>query len=109
MAEVEKEADWLAWLRAACERDTQREVAERLKVSPAMVNQALKGTYRGNLAQLENRVRGELMNEKVGCPVLWEISKARCEEEQRRPFRMSSHLTVKLFVTCPTCPRRTVK
>lgn len=99
--------DWLEALRRACAETSQSKVAARLHVSTTMVCQALAGKYRGNLGNLEARVRGELMNRTVDCPVLGEISLRRCQDEQRRPFATTNHIRVQLYLACRgTCPHR---
>lgn len=98
--------DWLLVLGQACDADSQAAIARRLKVSAAAVNQVLKGTYLGSPANLEIRVRGELMGKTLGCPVLGEISVSRCFDEQRRPYAGTNPLRVRLYRACQTCPNR---
>ena len=99
-------ADWISALARECEATSQGKVAKRLGVSPAMINQALKGAYRGNLARLEERVRGEFLQKTVTCPVLAEISTRRCQDEQAQPFSTSSRLAVALHRACQSCVHR---
>jgi transcriptional regulator with XRE-family HTH domain len=91
---------WLHVLRAACAANTQRVVAERLRVSQSALNQVLQGKYKAKTAKIEARVRGEFMLESVECPVLGEISKRRCQDEQRRPFAATSHVRVAIYKAC---------
>ena len=99
-------ADWIDVLRAACEASSQTKVARRLAVSAALVNQVLRGRYKASLTRLEARVRGELMRETLSCPVLGEISKRRCQDEQRRPFAATNPQRVALYGACRTCTHR---
>ena len=93
--------DWLEVLEGACMKpSSQAEVARRLGVSATMVNLVLKGTYKGNLQRLETLVRGTLMNESVTCPVLGEISKRRCLDEQARPFAVTNPQRVAVWRAC---------
>jgi len=103
-----KPAEWLLALAEECDRpgQSQGKVSERLGVSPAVVNQALKNAYKGRLDRLEERVRGELMREVVGCPILGEISKRACLDHQGRKYSATNPLRVKLFSACKTCPNR---
>ena len=97
--------EWIETLRAECERTSQSRAAARLGVSPAMVNQALRGKYKGNLARLERLVRGELMKETVTCPVLGEIGAKRCLDEQARRFASTNPQRVQLYRACRNgCP-----
>ena len=101
-----KPLEWLLALALECDRTSQGKAAERLGVSPAVVNQALKNAYKGRLDRLEERVRGELMREVVGCPILGEISKRACLDHQGRKYSATNPLRVKLFSACKTCPNR---
>ena len=92
--------DWLDVLRKSCESSSQSKVAKRLCVSAALVNQVLKGNYKGNLKGIESRVRGEFMNRTVECPVLDVISSLDCEEHQRRPFAATNDRRVATYFAC---------
>lgn len=96
--------DWMNTLRKACESTSQREVADRLGVSPSALSGVLKGKYAASTSNFEKRVRGVLMNEKVRCPVGGVISKKLCQDQQGRPFIGTSPLRVMLSKTCPKCP-----
>jgi transcriptional regulator with XRE-family HTH domain len=97
---MSKTKDWLETLRQECEASSQVKIARRLGVSTAMINQVLKGVYKGNASRLEALVRGELMLENVACPVLGEISKRRCLDEQARPFGATNPQRVALYKAC---------
>lgn len=99
-------ADWIDVLGAECAHASQAKLAKRLGVSAAMINQVLRGRYTGNTANLEQRVRGELMRETVICPVLGETSKRDCLDAQSRPFAATNPQRVQLFTACKTCPNR---
>lgn len=98
--------DWIAALAAECDRSSQGKVAGRLNISSAVVNQVLGNTYTGRVDRVEARVRGELLNAKVLCPILAEISKRECLDNQRLKFTGTNPLRVRLFVACKTCPNR---
>lgn len=103
-------SDWIEALRTECERTSQSRTARRLGVSPTMVNQALNGTYKGNIARLETLVRGELMSETVECPVLGEITKRRCLDEQARPFAPTNPQRVACYKACRSgCPHSSLE
>lgn len=98
--------EWIVVLAESCDTQSQAAVARKLGVSGAMINQALKNTYAGRLDRLEQRVRGDLMNETVACPVLGEITKRRCVDEQGRPYAATNALRVELRRACLRCPNR---
>lgn len=101
--------EWIVVLAEECDRTSQVQASKRLNVSGAMVNQALRNAYNGRLDRLEERVRGEFMNEKVACPVLGEISSRECLDHQRRPYSASNHMRVALFRACRSCPNNRSK
>jgi len=101
-------SDWLVVLREACERkgSSQAAVAKKLKYSPAVINQVLKGTYKGDVNSVQRAVEGALMGLTVECPVIGELARNQCLEFQRREFAATNHLRVQLSRACPTCPNR---
>lgn len=101
--------EWVLVLAEVCDARSQSAVARMLGVSSTMINQALRNTYTGRLDRLERRVRGELMRECVGCPVLGEITQRRCLDEQSRPYAATNALRVELRRACPRCPHQMKK
>jgi len=95
--------DPMILLRQAVASEGQAAVARQLGYSPSAVNQALKGTYRGSLDNLLQRVAETYGNGTVDCPVMGEISLKRCALERRKPFSVSSPQRVKLYVACRRC------
>lgn len=99
------EFDWLVELARHCESKSQRQVASELGVSPAMVNQVLKGSYKGSLDTIRIKVEGLYLNSCVDCPVLGEIPVHECKSNQERPFSASNPLRVKVYRACRAgCP-----
>ncbi len=96
-------SEWIDVLRQECEKTSQAAVARRLGVSGALVNQVLKGSYKGNVCRVEELVRGTFMQETVCCPVMGEVSKRRCLDEQTRPFAPTNPQRVQLYRTCREC------
>ena len=97
--------DWIVALRKECEQTSQARAAGLIGYSPAVVNQVLKGTYKGDLNRVEAAVRGGLMGATVNCPPIGEIPRNRCIEHQRRigSFAATNPSRVILSRTCPTC------
>jgi hypothetical protein len=99
--------EWVLALAEECDRTSQGRAASRLGIkSASIVNQALQNKYAGRMDRLEERVRGELMNKVLACPVLGEISARRCLDEQARPFTSSNALRLRLNRACATCANR---
>ncbi|WP_034627161.1 hypothetical protein [Desulfocurvibacter africanus] len=98
--------DWvLALAREVDAGQKQASLAKRLGYCPAVISGVLKNDYRGNLAQVEARVRAALMSERVTCPALGEITGQECLEQQRKPLAPDSGWAVKLWQACQACPR----
>lgn len=91
---------WLVRLAHACDARSVRQVAESLKVSPALVSRAINCRYHASLDFLAGRVRAMLMTEIVACPALGLISAAQCQDEQRKPFVSASPLAVSVYRAC---------
>lgn len=101
---------WIDALRAECERTSQARAAKRLGISTSMVSQVLRGLYKADTTQLEERIRGELMAETVTCPVLGEITKRACQDHQRRPLVVINRLRVDIYRACREgCPNSSLK
>jgi DNA-binding transcriptional regulator YdaS (Cro superfamily) len=98
--------DWLTVLREQCDAKSQAKVAKLIRYSPAVVNQVLKGTYKGDVSSVQRAVEGALMGLTVECPVIGQLARNQCLEIQRRPFAATNHLRVQLSRACPTCPNR---
>lgn len=101
---------WLDVLRRACEKNSQAAVARRLGLSPATVNQVLKGSYKGSLRAVEERVRGALMGLTVDCPILGDIRRNVCLDWQAKPFAATNEQRVMLYRACRSgCPHSKLK
>lgn len=98
--------DWIQVLAAACERHkSQKKVAELIGYSPAVVNQVLKGAYKGDIGAVEQAVKGAFMALTVDCPVCGELPAQRCLEYQRLPFAATNPQRVQLYRACRSgCP-----
>lgn len=103
-------SEWIQALAAACERTSQAQVARQLGVSASMVSQVLGGTYRASTQTLEQRVRLELPDGTVSCPVAGELTVSECRAHQARPFANTNPQRVKLYGACRNgCPHSTIK
>lgn len=95
--------DWIIVLAESCDQFGQTALGKRLGVSGAVISATLSNSYAGRLDKIALRVRGELMNERVTCPVLGEISKRQCLDEQSREYHSSNALRVELRRACAGC------
>jgi DNA-binding transcriptional regulator YdaS (Cro superfamily) len=92
--------EWVRALAAACAGTTQAAVAKRLGYSASVVNQVIRGSYKGDLTRVEAAVRGAFMSECVICPVLSEIGRDVCLAHQRRGFDATSSMRAQVYHAC---------
>lgn len=98
---------WMNALRDAIAEHGLTAIARQLGVSPSMISQAAKGTYKGNIARLQTLVEGSLLTETVSCPVLGDLPKHKCQQHQDRPrpFATANPLKAQLYRACRSgCP-----
>ncbi len=96
---------WVMALAIACDQSSQNQVARQLGYSAATVSNVLRGKYAGDLKAVEQAVRGALMNQKVICPVVGELSAQACGEHQRAPWAPHNPQRIQFHKACRSgCP-----
>lgn len=102
--------DWVQALAEEMSRTSGSAAAKRVGYSQAVLSTIISGTYRGNWQRVEEVVRGALMGACVMCPVLGEIGRDRCLDEQRQPFRATSSMRARIYHACRSgCPHSHLK
>ncbi|MBL4799808.1 MAG: hypothetical protein JKY50_20610 [Oleispira sp.] len=91
---------WLSVLQEKCDLTSQRQVGDHLGVSNAVISQALKQKYPGDIISLEKKVRGAFMGETVNCPVLGELDLNKCLKNQGEKMSAVNPLRVQLYRAC---------
>jgi hypothetical protein len=94
---------WVLALAQAASAKSATEIAKRLDYSAAVVSSVCRNRYAGDLSRVEAKVRGVLMSETVDCPVLGDINRALCIDEQGKKFFGTSAVRTRLYRACPTC------
>lgn len=97
-------ADALAALIELKVHHKQSDIARRIGVSEGTISNALKGRYIGNVEALAERIRGELLNQTVDCPILGQITTRICQDERKKPFHTANPMRVQLWRACKACP-----
>lgn len=99
--------DWIEQLARECARSSQRVVAERLNRSAGLVSQVLRQKYPGDMAAVEDAVRGAFMGASVECPALGTLPTDECQlwRKRSRKFVNTNSLRVRMFRACTACPR----
>lgn len=102
--------DWVQELAAFADREGLRGAEKRIGYSPSALSNVLNNRYPGDLARVEEKVRGALMGETVVCPALGEIGRDRCLDWQKKPFAATSSVRVAVFRACRGgCPHSALK
>ncbi|OYZ03473.1 MAG: hypothetical protein B7Y42_00400 [Polaromonas sp. 28-63-22] len=100
-------ADVKAALQAAVLRfGSQTKVGEELSVSGAAVSLLLADKYSGNVEVMANRIRGQFMAETVRCPVMGDLSKRSCLDNQALPQAFTNPMRAALGRACKNCIHR---
>ena len=97
---------WLDVLRQHRDANGGKKTAEAIGYSPTVVSQVLSGTYKGDLKAVQQKVEGALMGAMVDCPVIGELPRDRCLENQRMPATAANPLRPRFAKACPKCPNR---
>ena len=99
--------NWLETLKQQCNERSQKWAAEQIGYAPAVVNQVLKGCYKGDLKRVQIAVEGAFLQRTVNCPVFGELAANRCLENQILPFAAINPTRVKLYTACRNCQHNT--
>jgi hypothetical protein len=91
---------WVEALAREASQTTSAAASERIGYSGAVVSSVLANKYKGRLDKVEARVRGALMGETVNCPVLGDIARDRCLDEQKCGFSTSSSVRARIYRAC---------
>ena len=99
--------DWIVALAEACAETSQNAVAARLSRSASLVSTVLRGSYRGDMAAVEERVRGVLMRSVVDCPEIGTVPAQACQDWRARAREWTgvNAMRVRMFRACRSCPR----
>lgn len=94
-------SDWIVILAEACDRESQSAIARKVGYSPSAISQVLSNTYQnGDIARVEQAVRGALMSETVDCPVMGEMPHNTCIQWQRKPFATTNSHRIRMHQAC---------
>ncbi len=99
--------DWVIRLAAECDKTSQSKVAAQLNRSPALVSTVLRRKYAGDMAAVEEVVRGVYLGGTVVCPAQGTISTAVCRDwmQLARSYSNQTSERVRMYRACRACPR----
>ncbi|WP_319774446.1 transcriptional regulator [Breoghania sp.] len=102
--------EWIEELAALVDQVGLAATAKRVGYSTSAVSTAIRGLYTGDLARIEERVRGALMGEMVNCPAFGELARDACLDWQKKPWAPSSAARVRVYRACRGgCPHSKLK
>jgi len=97
--------DWIAELARLADKEGLGGAERRIGYSRSAISTVINNKYAGDLDRVAEMVRGALMAATVDCPVLGEIGRDRCLNEQNEPFRATSAYRAQLYHACRNgCP-----
>jgi hypothetical protein len=105
---------WIEILRREVEAKGPKAVAVEIGYSRATVDLVLRGTYEGNLDNIEERVMSIYgTNGKVHCEQLGEITPSLCAEKwtlaKKIGMKAGNPDTLRLYKACLRCSKRSSK
>lgn len=97
----------LAW---EANRTSLAATAKAIGYTGGLVSAVIANKYGAGTERIETMVRGALMHETVVCPILGEIGRDRCLDEQGKSNRATSSIRSKLYRACRNgCPHSRIK
>ena len=95
--------DYIRLLATACDRTSQRLVAERLGKSNPYVSRIINRRYAGSYGEAETLIRAAYGADQVDCPLYGEIPLASCVHNRRRKPPFVNSMQHRFASTCPSC------
>ncbi|KQZ14336.1 transcriptional regulator [Mesorhizobium sp. Root554] len=92
--------DWVAELAACADREGLRGAEKRVGYSASALSTVINNRYPGDVARVEEKVRGALMGATVTCPALGEIGRDACLDWQKKPFAATSSIRAAVYRAC---------
>ncbi|UFZ05478.1 transcriptional regulator [Bradyrhizobium ontarionense] len=92
--------DWVQALAEEADRTNARRVAERIGYSNAVVSYVIANKYPGDVERVAEKVRGALLGAKVMCPVMGEMDRDYCLDQQKIGDTGASSVRARLYRHC---------
>lgn len=102
--------DWVLELAEYADGHRLKGAADKLSVSVALVSTTIGNKYQGDLARVEELVRGALMGAVVICPIKGEMTRDICLGWQAKPYALTSSARAEMYQACRNgCPHSKLK
>lgn len=93
--------DWVLALAEYTDQHRLKGAAAKIGYSTTAVSNVLNNKYAlGDVARVEQAVRGALLGLTVECPVLGELSRTICLQWQAKPRAATSSLRAQMYRAC---------
>lgn len=97
--------DWVKEWALEANRTNGTLAAKRVNYSLAVFSHVMANNYTGDIARVEQKVRGALMGMTVMCPVYGELGRDRCLDEQKMGRTGASSVRARVYRACRSgCP-----
>lgn len=102
--------DWVIALADACADRSQTAVARQIGFSSTTISQIMRKKYDASMDSIAAAVKGAFLGSHISCPILGEIARDKCVNEQRRITPGSSPVSIRLHRACRSgCPFSFIK
>ena len=97
--------DWIEVLAKACDATSQSKTGHAIGRSGPVVSEVLRQKYKGDMAGIEELVRGKLMRAVVQCPALGILPTHECQSWRKASdhFLGTNSLRVRMYRACNRC------
>lgn len=96
----EKVPEYILALASDCNRHSLSIVGHKVGYSGSTLSTILGGNYNGNMAKVEDKLSAIYFAQVIVCPVLGDLKRHKCLENQDRPFRATSAHRARLYHAC---------
>lgn len=92
--------DWVLELASLADSRRLKGAGQAIGYSAPVVSAVIAGSYAGDLARVEEKVRWTLMTSMVECPVIGSMSRDACIAWQAKPLLATSSLRLRMYRAC---------
>ena len=92
--------DWVVVLAEEADRTSATAAARRIGYTGGVLSAVFRNAYKGDVRSVAGKVKGALLGHTVECPVLGEVRRDRCLDEQKKTFTGTSALRTRLYHAC---------
>ena len=96
---------WVRELAMLIDKVGLKRASRIVGYSNAVLHEVVRGTYKGSVEKVCERVSGAILQETVDCPVLGELRRDTCLDWQAKPYAITSSHRMRMYRACRSgCP-----